>query len=501
MPTQIDLGDKGLREGDDIVPYLDSYWEDNTTVIIPAGEYEYHGTFRRSLSNAKLTTEGGQAYLRHDDGESVTFFPEAESGTVTVEDVTFKGIDEHDTAFRLTAESGATLELRNVNRPDGSYNDPNDSEGWYVKNYHAGTLRLVDCDVAGFGDNGLYGSAFGDPDEDEAGGGRIEVIGGRYENCRVSNVRVAGDSLVKDVVSVQAAGVRQGDGWHRGIRVISDAADCTIEDCDIIQEKDAPPIRLDSEGGDGGTGVIRDCRIQNEHDSNPAVNTADAPHDDWMAERLHLTGGGDYEIEISERNICRGVSCDKPLAGGNGSDSDMPEFLVAFLTTKAAGRSEYEMTVDGRIEPYTTGYPTHPGDPTEDGMARSTSNYNISRNADGTYTASGHTGDGWGDAYYVHGKVTDVTLSNPVGDFEGNPRGTGPGMWIELDKEPVTPAQLKRRTADEPNCPAGTKWSEEEGQCVPTGGDDDKEPIPWKRLALVSAGVAAGIVLDDIRKS
>lgn len=60
--TTVNLGDKGLTEGDDIGPYLEQYVEDDTDVIVPEGTYAYgdssSGTYSYTISANNFTLDG-----------------------------------------------------------------------------------------------------------------------------------------------------------------------------------------------------------------------------------------------------------------------------------------------------------------------------------------------------------------------------------------------------------------------------------------------------------
>ncbi|WP_255168899.1 hypothetical protein [Natrononativus amylolyticus] len=99
--------------------------------------------------------------------------------------------------------------------------------GFLSNDYHQGTLTYQDCVLVGFPNNGLYASN---------GPGAVRVIGGRYANNNVAQLRlggrdnyVDGATLVTDTnMSSEGHEVRQ-----RAIRLESGAESTVIENVDI----------------------------------------------------------------------------------------------------------------------------------------------------------------------------------------------------------------------------------------------------------------------------
>lgn len=113
-----------------------------------------------------------------------------------------------------------------------------------------------------------------------------------------------------------------------------------------------------------------------------------------------------------------------------GTATDDTSYLVTFVTTADANRSDYAFTADGVVEPYQgDDYESPSGN-----IVRSVSNYDIDENGDEA-SVTGHTANGFGDAYSVTGAITDVTLDNED------------AMWIEVNGTPVTPEELQAVTA------------------------------------------------------
>ncbi|MGM0591273.1 MAG: hypothetical protein ACQETI_06535 [Halobacteriota archaeon] len=106
-------------------------------------------------------------------------------------------VGEHDSGtwgpglFDVMNPSGTGVVERFTAREGGAWvsNTPNDGNLWrgptgiMVSHYHRGTVELVDCELGGFPDNGVYaGNAKG----------TVVVDGGVYRNSHASNLRIGG---------------------------------------------------------------------------------------------------------------------------------------------------------------------------------------------------------------------------------------------------------------------------------------------------------------------
>lgn len=316
----IDLGQEGLEPGDEIDEYLEEYFESDADVVIPAGEYAWNGEgLGGDYENASLTGAGdpGDVQLRIDDGDERYSPIHAVGGEVRIENVTLRGETGGDTSkVRADApESDATLILKDVWLPDG-VEEGTEGNGIYVGKEHSGTVKLIDCWIEGFADNGLYASAPG-TDDDEAGDGPVIVEGGLFKNNNISNVRlgssestVRGATLVHDDVAPENSGSIN----QRNLRIRQPGEDLLVEGCDIYHEIDGNhPVDFSSQI-DGGSGTIRTTRVYTESDSS-AINDHDG---EWVAERLHITGSGDDSVEIEEVDTCRDEECQRATSTATG---------------------------------------------------------------------------------------------------------------------------------------------------------------------------------------
>ncbi|WP_135302757.1 hypothetical protein [Haloarcula amylovorans] len=295
--TTVDLGEQGLSNGDNIDSYLEEHFTDGNEVLIPAGEYEYTGAgLGGDKGNCALVgSADGVTFNRPDDPET-TVRPgiRATSGTVRVENITVKGKrGQEQSRWRVGAAEGATMEVVNVNMPDGTV-DGSDSTGIYAGTDHAGTLRVKSCYFEGFGNVALYVS-----DPYTGGNGKVVVEDCVFRNTNAAGVRFApGDSVIRGCYfeATETAPAEEGGGVaQRGIKFDDAGQNVVIEDCDFVWGDPGGPCFDFHERGQGGAGVVRNCRIQNNSDNAP-VDTEWDIQGNWSGENINLTGSGNTEL-------------------------------------------------------------------------------------------------------------------------------------------------------------------------------------------------------------
>ncbi len=250
----VDVTEAGASpDGDEpIDPVLDEVVGDRTLLYFPPGEYLVTDTWRHP-EFVGLALVGDDATIRPEPGfdtlllglggesgasglavHGLTFDLSAEDtgarpllGMVEdgleVVDVTVTGridVDQDCLRFDVTDADGTGV-VRNVTATDGGIADY-PITGCYVGEASEGELRFVDCEFAGFPDNGLYASAATGP---------VIVEGGTYHNNDVSNVRVSGPARVSGA-TVRCDRDRDGFQNMRGIR-LREGSDVVVEDCRI----------------------------------------------------------------------------------------------------------------------------------------------------------------------------------------------------------------------------------------------------------------------------
>lgn len=216
-----------------------------------------------------------------------------------VADVTVRGVQDTDQdsfRFDVTRSDGTGL-VRNVGQPGGG--DPRyPITGCYVGEVSEGTLTFRDCRFSNFPDNGLYASQARGP---------VHVVGGRYENNNVANVRVTTDAVVRGV-TVRSTEAKEGFNNVRGIRLRS-GRNVLVEDCRLEYTA--------ASGSDGAvtmhdwleSATVRNTRIRVDVDDVPAIQAKSpakafgSPEAGIRLENVVITGAAANRsaIEIDER--------------------------------------------------------------------------------------------------------------------------------------------------------------------------------------------------------
>jgi hypothetical protein len=305
--TTVDLGKEGLQSGDDLTPYLEEFWQAGSEVHIPGGKYKLSSPDALDISAGEDAWLVGDGDVVADHGETHVEFNVESTGdaNVRIQNLTLRGVVEDDgdkAKIRVWADDESGLvELVNFNRPDGAAGGAH-ATGLTVVNPHAGTLRLVNCHIEGFTDNGVYASSFAEGDSND-GMGTLEVYGGLYKNNNVNNIRIGGDDakVIGAVSVVDAVPNGQEAGYRRGIRVRESGENMVIRDCDLyVADVDGagPAIQVkDSkfEGPGPSSVTVSNTRIYTDLD-DPAIAT-DSSDFNISAENLQLTGSGDFELQ------------------------------------------------------------------------------------------------------------------------------------------------------------------------------------------------------------
>jgi len=291
----VDLGAEGLSDGDNIDSYIEEFFTDGNEVHIPAGEYDYTGA---GLSGDKancalIGSPDGVVFNRPDPEVTVRPSIMATDGTVRFENITIRGQrGEEQSRWRVGAESGATMEIFNVNIPDGTV-EGSDSTGFYAGTDHGGTLHCKACYFEGLGNVAMYVS-----DAYTGEDGRVVVEDCVFRNSNSSMVRFApSDSVIRGCYfegTEEPPEDHTGGTTLRGIKVDDAGTGALIEDSEFYWTRGANPIRLHYRG-EGGTGNIRNVRIYNDGDSDAIQQDWDTAGS-WTGENIHLTGSGNPSV-------------------------------------------------------------------------------------------------------------------------------------------------------------------------------------------------------------
>jgi hypothetical protein len=237
-----------------------------------------------------------------------------------VEDVEYLGRGDHPNrevvyafGIAVTDPDGLAL-LRNVRALRGSiighYNGGNGRTGIWAGGHHAGTLRVENCRLEEFGNNGMYCSR--NP-------GDVQVVGGVFRNNNVSSIRIGGDgSYVRDAhIEVdldQYSGPRRGFEEQfntRGIIVEQNnyqkPAGVNISNCDIRIVK-TPRSQAAIDIGEYGRSLsVENTRIRVDPDDTLAVwrkQPSSRPPHDVALRNVTITGSAanNEAVRIVEGN-------------------------------------------------------------------------------------------------------------------------------------------------------------------------------------------------------
>lgn len=360
----VDLAEAGADADRSLVPHLERHLADDTMVYLPAGRYRMDDTVRLlSFDNVGIVGDG--AVIVPPDGfdstlldlgrpdrasnlliEGITFdFRAPDTGSRPVSALVDDGLVIRDLAVVGRQDAGRAMLRADVTDPDGTglverlrlpdgaaYETQ--STAFLVGDRHRGELRFENCHIVGFPDNGLYA----DPDH-----GRVEVLGGYYANCDISNVRVGNDSVVRGV-HVRNDTAPSGYENMRGIRA-THGDDVLIEDCTVKLETVS--------GSDGGivmgnqltAGTVRNTRIEVDADGVSAIKAK--PPDDALADgelvfedvAVRGTAANGPTIEMLNREDC---TFDRATVVQSGASRD--GFLFDYVSNGVIRDSRIDVT-------------------------------------------------------------------------------------------------------------------------------------------------------------
>jgi hypothetical protein len=152
----------------------------------------------------------------------------------------------------------------------GTYNGGEGRVGIYIGQSNRGQIRLVDCHIEEFGNNGVYASRTY---------GEVQVVGGTYRNNDISQVRLGSEGSFVEAATVEVDVEDVGDPNDpgdflnpRGVRIESgpvDTAGATARNVDI-HLKNSPSAGI-VVGRGGGRFRVEDTRIQVDTDGSTAI--------------------------------------------------------------------------------------------------------------------------------------------------------------------------------------------------------------------------------------
>lgn len=281
---------------------LDEYLRSNTKLEFPQGEYlvtEYNYEYGNGLHDfAMVAVETGATFLletpdavtgsagaywlslggpgsynvryegfRHDVGGA----PEAPRMQILVDDglvvrdVLHRGVHRGSQGPFLwgvrTADGTGLVE--NVRAPDGAPSGSG-AVGTFVEAETTGDVEFRNCELAGFPNNGLYQSS--------KSSGTVRVVGGRYRNNNIANVRLAGSGGVVRDCCVRVDEAHSDSSFPtnmRGIWLLG--TDATVGNCDVELLVDVASDGAVVVGKSGRSQTVRNSRIRVDADDTAAV--------------------------------------------------------------------------------------------------------------------------------------------------------------------------------------------------------------------------------------
>jgi len=287
--TVVDLGNKGLTDGDNIDSYLEKHFTDGVEVHVPAGTYQYTGAgLGGEYTNAALIgSADGVTFRRPKDSDtSVDPTITAASGMVRIANITVSGASgANESRWEVGAAADASVQLLNVNFPDGA-TAQSPSKGVYATPSHAGLLWVKGCHFAKFADVALHVS-----DPAGNGDGRVVVEDCSFLNTGTAAVRAAPENsaIRGSYFEASATAPASGDGaGQRGVQVAAPGGNITIEDCDFNWSGPGTSVVDFAAGGEGGSGTLSDIRV-GYGDQDPLFATGWDIESGWTGESINVS--------------------------------------------------------------------------------------------------------------------------------------------------------------------------------------------------------------------
>lgn len=416
----IDLGSRGLGPGDDLAPYIDSYFESGNQVYIPPGEYHANlSALHGDYSDASLIGDSAGVVVNRPSPETkVEPNISPVGGDVLIENMEVRGEKgQRQSNWRTDPANGATITLRNVNYPDGTV-DCSDSQFLYSQGTN-GTARIENCYVGGHGNSLVY---FDYADD----GVHVVIDGCTFENSNtmirpgrggatVRNTKFFGDGFVPRWSGDDPTDGNCGGSINRPFR-ISTPCRIEVENVHWTQTTECSSPGTFMRFKEHTTGYIDGAYLYNETGANPVGGASNA---DLSVSNLHISGPGDTSVpwpvsgtqmpDQSKEVWTPDGSTSDPGGGSdsypldNSPGSDAQGTVLQIIAHEGSGNIDYQFDVKGGdVYRYDAG-----GSPASSSIGED--NVTATVNDEGVITVRGRTGNGWGDAFDVTGRVTAIS--------------------------------------------------------------------------------------------
>ncbi|WP_135822878.1 hypothetical protein [Halostella litorea] len=369
--------------------------------------------------------------------------------------VTISNPDATGTVKNLVAKKGSTW---------ARYKNGDGRVGIGVYQPHVGTLKVIDCHLAEFGNNGMYTSRHN---------GKVQVEGGVFRNNNVAGVRIGGQGSYVDGASFEIdpetytgpreSGYESNAYSMRAVRIeqrkFDKPAGAEVRNCDIVvrdhpapnepievkdnaksvivrntrieqdvdgvasigSESNGHPIKMDgvSLTGNAGGGaavsapdspntVVQNCCIQQTGDGRDGVKLNNSDGSVVQDSNINVPGEAVNvsNSSVDTANITKGDTCPAPsLDGGSGNPSEgsWGSDLANTVTVESTGseRATYEFSVSEALEA---------------GLQANVTNAEYADAVEGT-TGTGSVAQYGSDNYRFDGEVTDFTVDGPADVF------------------------------------------------------------------------------------
>ncbi len=294
---------------------------DGNTVVLQQGTYDItSGTnYGGSKSNCSLIGDG-EVTLERSEDERIR--PTIDGGNVRLQNFTIRGKmgQEQSRVLRIDANEGETVDMVNVNAPDGSV-DCSDSQGVYCgrDSRHAGTARIINCSFHTLGNSAVY-VTYSD--------GNV-IVDSCYFKDVIASYRpsAASGNVITNAVwnwentpprfyQEDTGGGCQGN-LARGIKTEESSPDLLIENNDFFMQSSVGNpgacIQIQDDYG-AAAGTMRGITIRNDTDAQPII--FDSGVGPWDAQDICVFGDGNTnvpgEIEGAVSSDCSSVRTNPP---------------------------------------------------------------------------------------------------------------------------------------------------------------------------------------------
>jgi hypothetical protein len=363
------------------------------TITVPAGSH-------RTISIGAGETFENTIVDITASGASVEF--QAFEDNWTLRNVAVRGSEPTGDRYMMRCEAQGECRIENCYFGDGDVSDEyGNYTGIYVGRNSSGTLTVQNVYMANFSDNALYASDMGAPDAGAFSGsqkGTLVVRDSYFENNMVSSVRLGTDTSRAENCVVNG-------GPHRGFWVYWNTPSCV--DCDSSADRPfevGEPVHDDIRQNPVEL-TLKDCRATGGEagvnpkgvasvEGTPAPNPRTSPPSGVPATPEEAASGSTSSSNDTRTSGSSSSSTNEP------TDSDSKGTVLELIADEDTANVTYEFTVDGSLARHSAGE-----------TIAAEQDDTLTDNGDGTVTASGLSGMGYGDAFLVDGSITSMDLA------------------------------------------------------------------------------------------